>query len=126
MKTPSAELLRQFTHPELSEGVAYVALIGEGSETREIGVCRYSASRDGRSCECAVAVSDEWQGKGLATILMSRLIETARARGFERMYSIDAKDNEHMRELAEHLGFERLADADDPTLVLHTLDLKGH
>jgi GNAT superfamily N-acetyltransferase len=124
IKTPSPEWLRKLTHPELLRGVAFVALIAEGSQTREIGVCRYSASPDGLRCECAVAVSDEWQGKGLATILMHRLIDTARARGIERMYSIDANDNQGMRELAEHLGFGRRVDPEDPTLVIHTLDLK--
>jgi len=125
IKTPSAALLRQFTHPELARGVAYIAIIGEGSGRREIGVCRYSASPDGLSCECAVCVSDEWQGKGLATTLMHRLIETARDRGIERMYSIDANDNQDMRELAEHLGFRRRVDPDDPTQVIHTLDLRS-
>jgi GNAT superfamily N-acetyltransferase len=124
IKTPSAELLRQLTQPDLTRGVAYVALTGEGSETREVGVCRYSASADEVSCECAVAVADEWQGKGLGTILMLRLIETARANGFERMYSIDATDNQDMRNLAKHLGFSTEADPDDSTLVVHTLALQ--
>ena len=125
IKTPSAALLKQFTHPQWVRGVAYIAIIADPSETREIGVCRYSASPDGLSCECAVCVSDEWQGKGLATLLMHRLIETARERGIERMYSIDANDNQDMRELAEHLGFSRKVDPDDPTLVIHTLDIKS-
>src|ERR1700719_487735 len=38
IKTPSAELLRQFTVPALVRGVAYVAIFGEGSAQREIGV----------------------------------------------------------------------------------------
>ncbi len=125
IKTPSAELLRQFTRPELVHGVAYIATNGDGPETQEIGVARYSASPDGLSCECAVCISDEWQGKGLGTMLMHRLIKTARDRGIERMYSIDANDNQDMRELAEHLGFRRKVDAEDPTLVIHTLDLKS-
>jgi GNAT superfamily N-acetyltransferase len=125
LKTPSAELLRQFTRPELLRGVAFIALSGEGRETREVGVSRYSASPDGLSCECAVCVSDEWQHRGLATLLMHHLIETARKRGIERMYSIDANDNQDMRELAEHLGFSRSADPDDSTLAIHTLDMVG-
>lgn len=125
IKTPSPEFLRQLTHPEAVRGVAFVALIGDGPGRREIGVCRYSASPDGASCECAVSVSDEWQGKGLATILMRRLIDTARECGIERMYSIDANDNQGMRELGEHLGFRRRVDPDDATLVIHTLDLKA-
>ena len=92
LKTPSPELLRQFTHPEAVRGVAFVALTGTGVEKREIGVSRYSASPDGASCECAVAVSDEWQGKGLATLLMRPLINIARAHGIGHMYSIDAND----------------------------------
>lgn len=124
IKTPSAELLRQLTQPELAHGVAYVALIGEGSATQEIGVCRYSSSADGASCECAVTVADAWQQKGLATILMQRLIETARAQGFERMYSIDASDNEDMRQLARHLGFSSEVDPEDSTLVIHSLALE--
>lgn len=123
IKTPSAELLRQLTQPELTQGVAYVALIGEGAETQEIGVCRYSAGADGASCECAVTVADAWQHKGLATILMQRLVATARAHGFERMYSIDASANEDMRQLARHLGFSSETDPEDSTLVIHTLTL---
>jgi GNAT superfamily N-acetyltransferase len=123
IKTPSAEMLRQFTQPQLTGGVAFVALVGEGSETQEIGVCRYSTGADEGSCECAVAVSDDWQGNGLATILMHRLIETARGHGFQHMYSIDATDNVEMRQLAGHLGFTCEAQPDDPTLVVHTLTL---
>jgi GNAT superfamily N-acetyltransferase len=124
VKTPSPELLKQFTHPETVRGVAFIALIDDGPQQREIGVCRYSANADGTSCECAVAVSDEWQGKGLGTILMQHLIDTARGCGIKQMYSIDASDNQRMRELAEYLGFRRTVDPDDPTLVIHTLNLK--
>lgn len=124
IKTPSAEFLKQLTRPELVHGVAYIATIGAAPDTREIGVARYSASPDELSCECAVCISDEWQGKGLATMLMHRLIDTARARGIERMYSIDANDNQDMRELAEHLGFRRRVDPEDQTLVIHTLDIR--
>jgi GNAT superfamily N-acetyltransferase len=123
ISTPSAELLRQLTQPQLTRGVAYVALLAEGDETRAIGVCRYSTSADLGSCECAVAVSDQWQAKGLATLLMQRLIETARNSGFRRMYSIDAADNNEMRELAGHLGFKCKADPEDSTLVIHSLAL---
>lgn len=125
IKSPSPQLLRQLTHPEAVNGVAYIALLGgDGPQTQEIGVCRYSASADGHKCECAVTVGDEWQGKGLATILMRHLIDTARQSGIEQMYSIDASDNQRMRELAEHLGFQRRTDPDDPTLVIHSLELK--
>jgi GNAT superfamily N-acetyltransferase len=125
IKTPSPELLRQFTHLDHATEVAFVALIQDGSVEREIGVSRYSARTDGLSCECAVAVSDEWQQKGLATLLMQHLIDVARQRGIMSMYSVDASDNVAMRDLADHLGFQRTSDPNDATQVIHSLDLKA-
>ena len=125
IKSPSAALIEQLTHPDPQRDAAFVAVIADGAEKREIGVARFCARPDGITCECAVAVSDEWQHRGLATLLMGHLIAVARERGIECMYSVDACDNAAMRELAAHLGFARKADPDDATQVLHTLDLKA-
>jgi len=121
--SPGPVLLDRFTHPDFAHEAAFVALVADGAQKREIGVARFSADKDERSCECAVAVADEWQGKGLATLLMRHLIEVARQRGYRRMYSIDARDNENMRVLAEFLGFQRQADPNDTTQVVHSLSL---
>ena len=125
MKSPSPELLRQFTHLDHASEVAFIALIADGADKREIGVSRYSARTDGLSCECAVAVSDEWHDKGLATLLMQHLIDTARQHGVECMYSMDSADNQAMRDLALHLGFQRKQDPNDATQVIHTLELEA-
>jgi GNAT superfamily N-acetyltransferase len=125
VSTPSAALLDRLTHPDPAHDAAFVALIADGAEKREIGVARFCADSDEHNCECAVAVADEWQGKGLATTLMRHLIEIARQRDFERMYSIDTRENENMRVLAEYLGFERKPDPEDSTQVVHWLDLKA-
>jgi len=125
IKSPNPALLKQFTHVDHVSEVAFVALIADGADKREIGVSRYSARADGLSCECAVAVSDEWHNQGLATLLMQHLIDIARKRGVECMYSVDAVDNQAMRDLAQHLGFQRKPDPNDATQVVHTLDLKA-
>ena len=123
--TPSVQLLDRLTNPDPARELAFIALIADGAQKREIGVARFSARRGGVVCECAVVVSDEWQHRGLGTILMRHLIDVARERGIECMYSMDAAENAGMRELAEHLGFRRIADPNDRTQVLHTLDLKA-
>ena len=125
IKTPSAAMLEQLTHPDPKRDAAFIALIADGAEKREIGVARFSGRPDGLACECAVVVSDEWQGRGLATILMQHLIDIARERGIECMYSVDLAGNIGMQDLAEHLGFRRKADPDDATQVLHVLDLRS-
>jgi len=125
VKTPSAALLEQLTHPDPKRDAAFIALVADGAEKREIGVARFSGRPDGLACECAVVVSDQWQGRGLATILMQHLIDVARARGIECMYSVDLASNTGMQDLAAHLGFRRKADPDDAAQVVHVLDLKS-
>jgi GNAT superfamily N-acetyltransferase len=124
MRTPSDALLKQLMIINPSTDAAFVALTGKGSEERQIGVARLSASPDGHDCEFAVTVSDEWQKKGLGTLLMRRLIDVARARGIEKMHSSDAADNELMRKFAKHLRFEHKTDPEDSTLVLYSVDLR--
>ena len=122
LASPSEELLRQLVALDPARDVALIALIGEGVEQTEIGVARLSTEGDG-TCEFAVTVSDEWQHKGLGTLLMQHLINSAIERGIKSMHSIDAAANDHMREFAAHLGFKRTPDPDDATLVVHSLDL---
>ncbi len=125
IKYPSEGLLKQLTDLDASKEAAFIALTNDSGREREVGVARFSAQRDG-SAEIAVTVDDYWQGKGLATLLMKRLIEVARERGIERLYSIDAADNHAMRDLAAHLGFSSRPDPQDKTLVVHSLNLRPH
>lgn len=125
MRTPSAELLRKLTNIDPERDAAYVALVREGSEQRQVGAARYSRDADAASCECAVSVSDDFQHRGLGTLLMRHLIENARAKGIRHMYSVDATENRTMWKFAEHLGFKRHGDPDDACLTRHTLELGG-
>lgn len=120
---PSDELIRNLTDIDYRRDMAFVALVHRDREKREIGVARYSTSTDGKNCECAVTVGDEWRNRGLGTLLMQHLIEVARSRGVRSMMSIDEADNTGMRDLAKFLGFRRTSDPDDRTLVIHTLTL---
>lgn len=124
IKSPSEALLKQLTDLDESKEAAFIALTTDSTQQREVGVARFSAQRDG-SAEIAVTVDDHWQGKGLATLLMQRLIEVARERGIERLYSIDSADNHAMRDLAGHLGFSCKPDPLDATQVVHSLQLRS-
>lgn len=123
MNEPSDELLRCLTDIDYKHDMAFVALVHRDGDTQEIGVSRYGTSIDGKSCECAVTVSDAWRHRGLATVLMRHLVEYARARGIRKMVSFDSAQNVEMRELAQFLGFERKPDPRDATMVVHTLKL---
>ena len=120
----SDRLIEQFTNIDYVHEVAFAAVIPEDAHERIVGVSRYSTDADGVNCECAVTVSDEWQQKGLGTLLMRHLIEVARARGIRRMTSIDVAENAKMQDLATHLGFRTRVDPDDASQVIHELDLE--
>lgn len=120
---PSDAMIRKFTDLDSQREMALVAVADIAGKPREVGVSRYSLTANGRSCECAVTVSDDWQGKGLGTLLMRHLIDVARQHGIESMFSIDAADNTRMQELASDLGFTRERDPDDPRQVIHRLVL---
>lgn len=120
---PSDSLIRKLTEIDYQHDMAFIALAREDGATHEVGVSRYSLAPDGQSCECAVTVADAWQGKGLGTALMRDLIDIARRRGIRSMFSIDANENERMRQLARDLGFKREQAPDDPTRVIHQLVL---
>jgi GNAT superfamily N-acetyltransferase len=119
----SDDLIRKMTDVDYRRDAAFIALHHAAGGKEEIGVSRFCLSADGESCECAVTVSDEWQGKGLGTLLMRHLIEMARQRGIKRMISVDMTANIAMHTLADDLGFSRKVDHDYPTEVVHTLQL---
>jgi GNAT superfamily N-acetyltransferase len=121
--TPSDTLLRRLTDIDPENEAALIAVIDEGVHEREVGVARFSRTPDGNA-EVAVTVDGDWQRRGLATLLMQRLIAEARERGIPALVSMDSAGNERMRELATSLGFERKADPEDATQVIYTLRLQ--
>lgn len=122
-KEPSKSLLDGLMKIDYVHEMAFVALVHDDGHLREIGVSRYAASGDGKQCECAVTVADDWRKRGLGVLLMHHLIEVARKNGMVKMFTMDDPANEAMRELAGYLGFRHEAEPDDPKLVRYTLDL---
>jgi len=121
---PSEALLASLTTPAAARDVALIALTGTaGGE--QIGEARFSRQADG-TAETAVVVGDAWRHRGLAALLMRRLIALAQAQGVRQLYSMDGAQNEDVRELARHLGFHARRDPQDATQVIYTLDLPAH
>ncbi|MGE8323466.1 MAG: N-acetyltransferase family protein, partial [Pseudomonas sp.] len=75
-------------------------------------------------CECAVAVSEDWQRKGLGRRLMQHLIAAARRNDFQCMVSRDLANNYAMHRLLKALGFSSRYLGGDVSEILHELDLR--
>jgi acetyltransferase len=113
----SPEMLTRFTHIDYEREMALIAVQDTPQGEHEVGVARYAMLPDGRSCEFAIVVADDWQRQGLARQLMQSLIEAARDRGLEVMEGTTLRTNTGMRGLARTLGFHSGVDPDDPGLV---------
>jgi len=72
--------------------------------------------------EAAVLVSDEYQGRGLGSELLRRLIQVAREQKLDRVVAEMLRDNIVMQSVLRKLGF-RLRLLDDPRCVRAVLEL---
>jgi acetyltransferase len=119
--TPS--MLSRFTQIDYDRELALIAVIDTPQGEQQIGVVRYTTLPDEETCEFAIVVGDDWQGKGLARRMFTRLIEAARERRLKVMTGVTLRENTRMIELSRSLGFETRTDPEDPELVQMTLQL---
>jgi acetyltransferase len=99
-----AQMVR-LTQIDYDREMAFVAIVDDKGVEREIGVGRYATNPDGDSCEFAIVVADDWQGKGLARRLMGILIDTARSGGLRYMHGDFLAENTRMLAFVVSLGF---------------------
>jgi GNAT superfamily N-acetyltransferase len=102
----SPKKLRFFTDIDYDRHMAFVATLVRDDKEVEIGVARYVATENPGSCEFAITVDDDWQGSGVAGLLMISLEDAARERGFKIMEGIVLASNSKMLKFARQLGFK--------------------
>ncbi len=116
--TPS--MVARFTQVDYDRELALVAVVNPpqpGAQPSFAGVARYIANPDQTSAEFAVVVADVWQRRGVATVLMRRLIGCATRRGFRELSGIVLRENEAMLMLVRSLGFVFSDDPEDAAQV---------
>lgn len=118
------ERLVRICFPSYDKGMALVAEYKnpESGERQILGVGRFSGTGEHKEAEAAILVSDQWQGKGLGTALLAKVVEVARAEKFGRLYGEILRDNLATQAVFRKAGF-RLSPLDDPTSVSANLDL---
>jgi acetyltransferase len=87
-----------------------------------VGVARLVRERDEREAELGLLVADRWQGVGLGSELMRRLVQIARSEGIQRISAEILSENAAMLALAKHFHFE-LIRGEDPRSLKASLAL---
>jgi acetyltransferase len=132
IKELPATMLARFTLIDYDREMALVAIVkvrkagadGAFSESeRIVGVSRYINNPDQSSCEFALVVADDFNGKGLGSRLMLSIMDAAREKGLSEIDGLVLANNPAMLKLMRSLGFSVKTYAEDADfkIVSHTL-----
>ena len=114
--------LRNFTELDFLDNVGLAATIGVGDDERLIGVGRYMRSGGRDSAEVAFAVLDDYQGRGVGTLLLKHLASVARQTSIKKFIAYVMGSNRQMLEVFANSGF-RECDSFESGTVRVTLEI---
>ncbi|WP_029408193.1 bifunctional acetate--CoA ligase family protein/GNAT family N-acetyltransferase [Thiomicrorhabdus sp. Milos-T2] len=120
----SPKMLSRFTQIDYDREMAFIATTQDKQGNNiEIGVTRYTTNPDGKSCEMAVVVRDDYQHQGVASALLASLIQHAKAKGLQQMMGEVLSENSSMIELVKKHNFSVKHMEGDSTVVEIELNL---
>ncbi|OGR22828.1 MAG: GNAT family N-acetyltransferase, partial [Desulfobacterales bacterium RIFOXYA12_FULL_46_15] len=125
MKQLSKEMLIKLTQIDYDREIALVALMGTDNDRKMVGVCRVIDYPDGKQGEFAMAITDEWQGKGIGAALLRQCLKASWDKGLERVNGLVLAENTQMLKLAKKFGFRinRVPEGSDYELIIERNEL---
>ena len=115
MQELTVNMLVRFTQIDYSREMALIAVTIDDSA--ELGVARYAINPDGDTCEFALVIGDNMQGKGLGQKLMLALMDAARSRGLSVIEGEVLSNNHKMLKMMTRLGFSSKISEDDQGII---------
>jgi RimJ/RimL family protein N-acetyltransferase len=118
--------LRYLTEIDNEDHLAWIAVDPDAPGEPALGVARYVRSgSDSTVAEIAAVVGDEVQGRGLGSLLLSLLAESAREHGIRTFHAVVLEENRGVRRLLERLGArgrleQGVLEADVPVGAVHS------
>ena len=103
--------------------MAIAALTGAPADESIIGVSRYARVDGTDQAECAIVVTDAWQGRGMGTELMRSLGVAARRNGIRTLIGSSLAENQRIHAWARRFGFDARTEPNSGGHVRITLDL---
>ncbi len=111
------EMVRYLTHVDHHDHEALIALDEETGEG--LGVARYVRNQDRPDvAEVAVTVIDDWQGRGLGTLLLDALSVRAREEGIRSFTALMLATNDEMMDLFRRLDPVQIVDREPGTVEI--------
>lgn len=103
----SEKVIKDLCSGNFSENGCLLAITGIEGKNKVVGLGNYIATGNGHSAEVAFLIEDEYQGKGIGTLLLERLAGIAAANGFIDLEAEVLPDNQQMISLFKSSGLEK-------------------
>jgi acetyltransferase len=117
------ERLARICHCDYDRDLPLVAVKENADGTGSIlGVGRLTKLRGSNGARLSVLVVDRYQGLGIGSELVRRVVDVAKREGIERLEAILTSDNRPMQHIFRELGF-KIEPASDPKLQTASLEL---
>ena len=106
-EVPQSELAR-YSQIDYDREMTFIAMAPKDQEGRQqmVGEVRAVCDPDNRTAEFAIQVASAWQGKGLGSRLLTKLMQYLRAHGTSEVIGQCLLENAAMAALAKSLGFK--------------------
>ena len=126
--TPMSELgesqLKYLTDVDHHNHEALIALTEDGSL---VGVARFvRVADDSATAEAAVTVADDWQGRGVGTILTRELARRAREEGIDVFAATALATNSEVIDLLSRLGQTKVRQVGSGAVEMRIVLADGH
>ena len=126
-RKPQPDELVHMTDIDYVHELALIATTTVDGNEQQLGVARYVRGETPETvgtAEFAIVIADVWQQRGVARLLMRKLIGTATEAGVDQLADITLYDNRGMLALARKLGFRLTRDPGDPKVTRLRLALR--
>lgn len=109
------EMLIRFTQNDYDREIGLVALGQPPTPEVMLGMGHLFMDSRRETAEFAIMVGDQWQGNGLGSEIVWRLIEIAQEQGVQRLWGEILAQNQPMLEMAKKMGFTVTKDIENQT-----------
>ena len=90
-KEARIDRIKRFTIVDYKRSMVIVALFG----SELVGAARYDWDDNEKCLELAETVRDDWQGRGLGTILFKYIVQIAKENGYQEMTALILDENKN-------------------------------
>jgi acyl-CoA hydrolase/GNAT superfamily N-acetyltransferase len=100
------------------QNLTIVALTGEFGFGTVIGIGAYMIEPQKNIAEVAFSVTHKWQGKGIASVILNKLAQAAKANGISGLVAYTSPENRSMIQLFKKLPYKIHSVRDDGMIIL--------